>query len=320
MSEKIPDFQLIGKIEVSPTADLIFKISQYRGHYYANIRKFLHTERYNGPTKSGLALRSDLLDWLIDQLKNIKRTVPSFQEVEIGKKKKREGVDLAIHTTLSKRDNNILQLDIREYMEGEKYSGPTKKGFRFNVDKLSQVIKYLELLAKKMGEMERAQPGLFKNDSKLKEEEEREKKENDIDLAVSEVFPEGPRRFPDSFFDQKIEFFIEINISSASIRLGQLLGNKQQIISNSGIIYEARNLVEGKYILYAHLSGNNLIRIPKNTFEVFRIVKMYEIYLRDAKKCLIESYYNRTGHKQTAEHFAEASFKKLGLPWLDEKV
>ena len=306
-------------MEVSPTADLVFSISAFRGRYYANIRKFQHTERYSGPTKAGLALRSDLLSWLVEQLTSIRMDIPNFQEAEIARTSKREDVDIVIQMTPPRETSDLYQLDVREYVKSERYSGPTKKGIRFGIDNLPRAVDLLKGQAAKIAELEQAQPSLFDQAGESKgKDREAEEKQVDTDQVVSETLPEGPKRFPDSFLGETDGSLVQISLPPEPIRLGQLSSGKQQIVSEMGFIYEAKNPVEGKYIVYAHMAGSRAVKIPEKPFDVFRTVKQYKIYVRGIQKSLTESYHRRTAHRPTAEHLAKSAFKKLGLPWLSE--
>lgn len=319
MGKDFENMEIIGKLEISPTADLVFSVSAFKGRYYANIRKFQHTERYNGPTKSGLALRSDHLEWLIKELSSLQNEVPKLQEAEIVRTSKRQDTDMIIQTTPPRDTDGLVQLDIREYVKSERYSGPTKKGIRFGIDTLSQVLSLLKAQADKIGELKGSQRSLFEQDREPNEKDKTDQKnQENMNRVMSQILPDGPERFPDYFLADKNGPFDIIPVPQEPIRLGQLSGRKQQVVSEKGFLYEAKNLVEGKYIVYAHMAGCRNVKIPEKPFEVFRTVKQYEIYVRGIQKSLIDSYYKRTGHRPTAEHLARSAFQKLGLPWLAE--
>lgn len=317
MGQGFKNAEIIGKLEISPTADLVFSASTFKGVHYADIRKFQHTARYNGPTKSGLALRSHLLEWLTNELSTIQDEVPKFQESEIARTSKRQDIDIVIQTVSPRDTDGLVQLDIREYAKSERYSGPTKKGIRFGIDALPKVLNFLKAQADKISELNGSQGSLFGQSRETNEKEKIDQKNQaNIDQVVSQILPDGPEQFPDYFLSDKKGPFDIIQVPPETIRLGQLSGRKQQVVSEMGFLYEAKNLVEGKYIVYAHMAGNRPVKIPEKPFEVFRTVKQYEIYVRGIQKSLIDSYYKRTGHKPTAEHLARSAFKKIGLPWL----
>src|SRR4051812_14331662 len=52
-------------------------------------------------------------------------------------------------------------VDVREYVDSESYTGPTKKGVRFAWDKLTEFIGLLETQARQLGLGEKAQPTLI---------------------------------------------------------------------------------------------------------------------------------------------------------------
>ena len=51
----MPDKE-IGHIELTATTRIIFAVGSWKGQSRASIRKFVTTEKYAGPTKSGMSL------------------------------------------------------------------------------------------------------------------------------------------------------------------------------------------------------------------------------------------------------------------------
>jgi menaquinone-dependent protoporphyrinogen IX oxidase len=55
------DQKEIARIELNDTDRLVISTSQYRGKEYVDIRKFVESENYTGPTKQGVRFSTDLL-------------------------------------------------------------------------------------------------------------------------------------------------------------------------------------------------------------------------------------------------------------------
>jgi len=210
----------------------------------------------------------------------------------------------------------VFQLDVREFIQTQRYTGPTKKGIRFSIEDLPTVLTLLKQLRARLHDKEKSQPSLFENhgpDTGGVPEPPAE--HSGADQVVSEILPDGPKRFPGDFLNSAEAYCEEIQIPPGRIRLGQTTAAKQEIVAEDGVVYTAKNLVEGKYILYAHLAGSNPVRLPTEPFEVFKAVKQYEMYLRKLRGHLMQAYLERTGHEPTAEHLAKEAFTRLGLPW-----
>jgi hypothetical protein len=93
---------------------------------------------------------------------------------------------------------------VREYVDSETYTGPTKKGVRFAWDKLTEFIGLLETQARQLGSREKAKPALFTDahPSWVKDAEEVGADKRYVrDLVLQELLPEGPKVFPGEFLD-----------------------------------------------------------------------------------------------------------------------
>ena len=60
----------IGTIKLTDSSEILFYVDTYQGNQYANIRKFIRSKKYTGPTKSGVMLKKDDLQSLIDCFQN----------------------------------------------------------------------------------------------------------------------------------------------------------------------------------------------------------------------------------------------------------
>ena len=156
--------EVIGTLDIGPNVDIVFSVLAYREQYYASIRKFQHTPRYDGPTKAGLVLRCDLLDWLIEQLQDYGDGVPllHLELGEIARVQQREGIDIVIQTMPASLRDGGYRIDIRKHVQNAGYVGPTKKGIRFGLSDLSQVLNLLRAQSAKIKQMETARPNLFR--------------------------------------------------------------------------------------------------------------------------------------------------------------
>jgi len=63
----------IGEIEKGPMSRIVVSLTEFRGNYYFDIREYIKSESYTGPTKKGIRLDVELY--------------PKFKEIieELGK-------------------------------------------------------------------------------------------------------------------------------------------------------------------------------------------------------------------------------------------
>ena len=65
------DQKEIARIELNATDRLVISTSEYRGKEYVDIRKFVESEAYSGPTKQGIRFSTDLLPEVLESLEKV---------------------------------------------------------------------------------------------------------------------------------------------------------------------------------------------------------------------------------------------------------
>lgn len=176
--------------------------------------------------------------------------------------------------------------------------------------------KYLKPLYDGLCELVRERIELADMRKKVKEVKGKKDIEKVKEQVLKDILPTGPKRFPEDFCDipSARQKFKEIQIPSEPLRLGHDFFGKQEVISDSGYKYEAKNILEAKYIIYAQKPGLSIVKIPLEPIVQQKIVKSYEIYLRELKKKFFEQFYNRTLNHKMAQNLTQAVFKELNLP------
>jgi hypothetical protein len=285
----------------------------------AHVRKFVSGEKYEGPTKSGLAMGGDVLMSVIDALTQLKAKAPGAKEAQFARVHKARDTDIIVTVIPPDDLKELPSVDVREYVDSETYTGPTKKGVRFAWDKLTEFIGLLETQARRMGSDEKAQPVLFTDahPSWVKDAENAgADKGHGRDSVLQELLPQGPKAFPGEFLDgvKKTE---NLDLPAEPISVVVLPGGKYAVQSDLGFRHDVRNPTDGNFIYYAHLRGLRAVPVPTAMIEVFRAVKAYENYLRDLRHALLKAYERKSGHRPMAEHQTRDAFKSYGLPWVE---
>lgn len=317
------EIERIGSMPISKSAEIVFSIAQYGDGYHANIRKFATTQRYTGATKSGIVLKHQALIQLIELLEAFLQEVPEFSKGEIGRIPKSQSSEIVVQIIKDKRDD-FYSLDIREYISSSSYEGWTKKGIRIRIEQIQALVELMKQGEARLRALTGDEMPMFAVASTDRRSQSRIAPETSesgahtsiVDDVINAVIPEGSKNFPDDFLDDSLDAsaFKEVELPPDRLRLVSTTSRTQQLVSDSGFSYEARNPVEAKYILYIQLQGGTIARIPLKPFEVFKAVKSYEQYLRSLQQQLVDAYAQRTHHRQTALHFAQIAFQNLGLP------
>ncbi|MDD3625860.1 MAG: transcriptional coactivator p15/PC4 family protein [bacterium] len=133
--------ETIGTIKVSEGTEINFFIDQFKDVLYANIRKFASTEKYSGPTKQGIMLSHDNLKEII---KKIDDNIDKFKKSDTSAKETlklddQRYINIAITEFKEKK-----YFELREYLESEGYTGPTKKGITINTEHFEKVLEFLK--------------------------------------------------------------------------------------------------------------------------------------------------------------------------------
>jgi len=310
---------VVGTIQLTRTTSLVFSVRPWKGRMLAHVRKFVASEKYEGPTKSGMAMGGEVLMSVIDALTRLKADVPGAKEKQFARVHKAGDIDIVI-TVIPPDDLKALpSVDVREYVDSETYTGPTKKGVRFAWDKLTEFIGLLETQARQLGSVEKVQPVLFTNahpDSMKDTEKAGSDKRHGSDSVLQELLPQGPKAFPGEFLGG-VKKTANLELPAEPISVVVLPGGKHAVHSDLGFRHDVRNPTEGNFIYYAHLRGLKAVPVPTVMIELFRAVKAYENYVRDLRHALMKAYERKSGHRPMAEHQTREAFKSYGLPWVE---
>jgi hypothetical protein len=309
---------VVGTIQLNRSTSLVFAVKPWKGRKFAHVRKFVSGERYEGPTKSGLAMNGDVLVSVVEALNRLRAEPPGAEEKQFAKVHKGGDTDIAITVIPPDDLKSLPSVDIREYVESASYTGPTKKGVRFAWDKLTDFIGLLKTQAQELGASELAEPILFPEarPSWVEKSAQIDRPTGPGgDSVIQSLLPDGPKEFPGGFFDASKET-TTLDLPVEPISAVVLPGGKHAVQTNFGFHHEVRNQTEANFILYAHLRGLKVVSVPTIMFDVFRTVKAYENYVRQLRSALLEAYERKSGHRPMAEHQTREAFKRYGLPWI----
>jgi len=311
----------LGTVSLGPSAKLAFSLQNWKGRQLAHVRKFVSTAKYEGFTKSGLAMPGEVLVGVFEALVRLQAEVPGIQGQQYARVTKRGEVDIVISTVPPDDVKALPSVDVREFLDTPAYSGPTKKGIRFGWDKLPEVITLLQTLASRMGKEAKSEPVLFPEARPkwVKDAEEASQtKPSSRDAVLTALLPGGPKAFPADFLDDRKPKVTKLELPAEPIEVAQQSDGKYVVRSHFGFCHAVRNATEGNFILYANLRGQRTVPVPQEMIAIFRAVKAYENYLRELSHSLIQVYERKSGHRPMAEHQAKEIFRSFGLPWVGQ--
>jgi|SRR3972149_7136762 len=135
-----------------------------------------------------------------------------------------------------------------------------------------------------------------------------------VEKVLSEVAPEGIKKFPEDFFEGYIDDkeMFEMVVPGTPL---QLESNSQTVVISPKrhFRYEAKNPPEAKYIIYAHEIGQTTIKIPKDNRVVFRAVINYEKYCKEIREFSFVFFLKHTNDEEIAELLTKEVEQKLDL-------
>ena len=138
-----------GTIRISESAEILFYVDSFKGKQYANIRKFVRSRKYTGPTKSGVKLSKEELQAISDSLQNLSAEIQDVEESVLCESHKYIGkfIRVSIHYF-----NGTFGIDIREFFDTTKYKGPSKAGVRIPYSYLEDTRSCLKYMIAKLGD------------------------------------------------------------------------------------------------------------------------------------------------------------------------
>lgn len=306
----------VASLSLGRSSTLVFGVSQWRGRSFANVRKFVATQKYEGPTKAGLSLGKMLLYELIGALARLEKTIPPQEENEVKRIAKSDTEYIKITTLPSEEDDGLPAVDIREFVDRPTYEGPTKRGIRFRWNLLPEVIACLREQAHVIGENEENEPSLFDVGQYEPNPEPEEHGEGPRVDLLAELLGGALKQFPDDFLDRSASEGAQTKLPGAPLRLEQDNVGAYFLKTEEGVYIKVRNPTEGNFIIYAQMRGHGQVSVPKEMIHVFKTVKGYENYVRSLQTRLVTTLTKKAKQRSIAEYEAKKKCRECGLPWL----
>ncbi|MFH1932585.1 MAG: hypothetical protein ABIN18_13485 [Pseudomonadota bacterium] len=308
----------IGSVTLSASSKLVFDIGEWRGKSFAKVRKFITTQKYQGPTRSGISLNKIMLKKIISTLVPLEKTIPPQEENQFKTISKSDTEYIRIATLPDEESDNLPFVDIREYIDTPKYQGPTKRGMRFRWNLLPDVIICLREQDKVIIENEDKQPSLFGAGAFECEEELQKEEDKSAEALSFELLGEDLKKFPEDFLNGSIDKGSRLELPEEPLQLEQDSAGTYTLKTVLGVFTKVRNPVEANFIIYAQLCGHKEITVPQEMIRIFKTVKSYENYVRNLRSKIVAKILRKSRQDSIANYEADKLLRELGMPKLDE--
>lgn len=174
--------------------------------------------------------------------------------------------------------------------------------------------KYLKPLYEGLCELVRERIELAGMRKKVKNAKTEKDIEKLMEQVISEIIPNGPRKFPEEFIDSRyLKEAKEISISNEPLKLGNYFMGQQEVVSDSGFKYTAQGIEEAKFIIYSQKPNCYIVKLPKDRIRLTKAVDEYERYIKRLKDELFQAFFTRTHDHKLADTLVERVMEEMEI-------
>jgi len=164
MAGEPTEYRTVGELRLDDETAIIFAVYSLGKRRLGSARIYREGEGYAGPTRSGFDMQLAQLQQLATLLRDLSQSLdagivaPPAELGRIGSGSASEWVARLLEPDDHHAD---VVLDVRKYVSTEKYTGWTKKGLRFSVDVLDDVLPHLAAVQAALDAWREGHSGLF---------------------------------------------------------------------------------------------------------------------------------------------------------------
>ena len=115
-----------------------------------------------------------------------------------------------------------------------------------------------------------------------------------MEKVISEVIPDGMRKFQEDFIDSRyLKEAKEISVPDEPLKLGKFFFGRQELLSEGCFKYEAASIAEAKFIMYSQKPNCYIVKIPEDKLSLKKAVAEYEKYIEGLKDNLFEEFFTQ---------------------------
>ena len=138
--------------------------------------------------------------------------------------------------------------------------------------------------------------------------------------VINDVLPNGIRKFPESFTNAqpKNSKFESIAIPKEKLKLGMFFLGEQEIITEYGFSFQAKNTAMAKYLIYSQQADVFTVKLPRDVTICELAVAEYESYVKVLEQKLFNTFFQRIFDHKMSEKLSKSVIEELGFPYLVE--
>ena len=164
MAEQPTEYRVVGELRLDDETAIIFAVYSLGKRRLGSARVYREGKGYAGPTHSGLDMQEAQLQQLVTMLQEVSQALDAGTvgpPSELGRIASGSINEWVVRLLEPDDYHADVVLDVRKYMSTEKYTGWTKKGLRFSVDVLDDVLPHLADVQAALDDWREGHSGLF---------------------------------------------------------------------------------------------------------------------------------------------------------------
>jgi len=163
MAGEPTEYRAVGELRLDDETAIIFAVYSLGKRRLGSARIYREGKGYAGPTRSGFDVQLAQLQQLVTTLQDASQSLEAgtmAAPFELGRISSGSTSEWVVRL-LEPDDHADVVLDVRKYVSTEKYTGWTKKGLRFSVDVLDDVLPHLAAVQAALDDWREGHSGLF---------------------------------------------------------------------------------------------------------------------------------------------------------------
>jgi len=164
MAGEPTEYRAVGELRLDDETAIIFAVYSLGKRRLGSARIYREGKGYAGPTRSGFDMQLAHLQQLSTMLRDLSDSLDAgtvAPPAELGRIGSGSASEWVVRLLEPDDHHADVVLDVRKYVSTEKYTGWTKKGLRFSVDVLDDVLPHLAAVQAALDAWREGHSGLF---------------------------------------------------------------------------------------------------------------------------------------------------------------
>ena len=167
MAGEPTEYRVVGELRLDDETAIIFAVYSLNKRRLGSARIYREGKGYAGPTRSGFDMQLTQIQELVAMLRDVSASLEDGSvapPTDVGRIASGSASEWVVRLLEPDAYHADVVLDVRKYVSTEKYTGWTKKGLRFSVDVLDEVLPHLTSVQEALVDWRDGRSGLFEAD------------------------------------------------------------------------------------------------------------------------------------------------------------